>query len=62
MRAHDGIEDGRLVQGAEDAQVDDLSLDALGGELIGGGERLAQHPAVGDQADVAAGAPDRSEY
>ena len=34
-----------------------LGLDAFRGERLGGGERLGQRAAVGDERDVRAGAP-----
>ena len=48
-----------MSSGCERARVDHLGLDALGGERLGGGERLADRPAGGDDRHVAALAPDR---
>ena len=46
---------GRLeVQRPERAKVDDLGLDALGGELLRSDQRNLQHARVGDDRDVAA--------
>src|SRR5262245_26008787 len=47
------------VERAQRAWVDHVALDALLGELVGGGERDPDHPRVGDHRAVAAAAADR---
>jgi len=59
MRARDRFEQRRGVERAQHAQVDHLRLDALGGEPLGGLERARQHPAVGDDREVAPGTAHR---
>src|SRR3989338_8974900 len=44
-------EDARGVEGTERAQVDDLGLDPLHGEPVGGLQRLAERAPVGDEGE-----------
>ena len=44
VRARDGLDDRRVVERTQRAQVDHLGLDALGGELLGGGRALDRVP------------------
>ena len=56
---HTDVEDRSVVERAQRAQVDDLGVDAVGGELLGRVEGLAERAAVGDQRHVGARAADR---
>ena len=47
------------VERAQRAQVDHLGVDAVGGQHLGGVERLGQRAAVGDEGDVVAGSAHR---
>jgi hypothetical protein len=47
-----GVEHRRIIEGAQGAQVDDICLDAFGGELLGGVEGGAQRATVSDDGDV----------
>jgi hypothetical protein len=55
MRAPDRREERRLVQRPQRAQVDDVGLDALAGERLGGLEGLPQRAAVGFAGHASAG-------
>src|SRR5579875_58821 len=48
------------IQRAQRAQVEYLGVDAARRQLLGGAQRLAQRAAVGNQADIRAGAAHRS--
>ena len=50
--------DRRQVERAQPAQVDDLGVDAVRGELLGGGQRSLHHEQRGHDRDVAALAHD----
>ena len=50
----DGGPDGRQVERAQPAQVDDLGVDAVGGQRLGRGQRALDHQQRGDDRDVAA--------
>ena len=52
------FEDRIRIHRLQGAQVDDLGLDAILRQRIGGGERLANHPAVGDDGEILALAHD----
>lgn len=55
----DGLDDSLNVEGLDGAEVDDLSLNAvLGLELFGGDEGLADAAGEGDDGKVLAGALD----
>ena len=47
-----GVEHRRIIEGAQGAQVDDICLDAFGGELLGGVEGGAERATVSDDGDV----------
>jgi hypothetical protein len=55
----DRAQEGRVIQWAERAQVDDLGVDAAGGQFPGCGKGLAEGATVGDQRDVGTGPADR---
>src|SRR5437899_7533348 len=54
-------EHGLLVIGLEGGKVDDLRIDVLAGELLGGRERLFHHRTPADQSDGPAFAQDESD-
>jgi hypothetical protein len=47
------VEQGRIIERTERPQVDDLDLDTIAGELLGGLQGDPECAAVGDQRGVA---------
>ena len=46
-------QNGGIIQGAQHAQIDHFDLDAVGGQHLGGLQRLPQRAAIGDQRQIA---------